>query len=123
MFGKKLIRLAFSFCLLSFNAFASGGQFEDETNSSRGGHQDIFYDAQDEEQLLPSYKLYEGEEEMTFCCCCNVSIEWVKAQDMLEPNRDYSRKSSWVLYRDFSEEILNRTLFGIFYWGFGKKVL
>jgi Ni/Co efflux regulator RcnB len=66
--------------------------------------------------------LYEKEKNLRGCCG-SVRVPTLKYYDLLEKDRDYSKKSTFVFYRDFIEEIANRTLFGIPYWFFGTKVL
>ena len=66
--------------------------------------------------------LYEKEKNLRGCCGA-VRVPTLKYYDLLEKDRDYSQKSTFVFYRDLIEEIANRTLFGIPYWFFGTKVL
>lgn len=56
-------------------------------------------------------------------CCSLTNVKTLKSYGMLEQDRDYSKKSTFVLYRDLTEEVLNRTIFGLLYWPFGIKVL
>ena len=60
--------------------------------------------------------LYQGEQEKTLF---KIRISTLKNWDLLEPSRDYSKKSTWVCYRDLVEDLINWIPVRVF----GRRIL